>query len=747
MPQNARRAKPVRTSSALTFYNWGAPPSEYCDTPTGSRPSTPRSRDGTPQASAGPTRTPRRRASHKVEDKILSSSHSTQRNLGDNSSLSIVSTRASRPLHIDTSIGHGQQQVRFDGSPEVIEPSPDSEYAVPGGVDPDIWKAFMAADADRSGFIDPDELRTALVNIPWNKPFDRETIDMLINIFDLNRNKAIEFNEFRGLSQYVKSWRSEFEKADRDGSGTIDARELKKALARFGYNLPLRVIKPLHQKHAGGSRAQTQSAPLGITFDQFMRACVSVADLGRTFEQQGRDKGTITPAKKGYYRITCTSKPNFVPPGRGIRLLPLATNSPPTRHSGFHTHNLGCEQGATEVMSSLPTEILAEIASILEGEDVPNCVLVSRAFRAIFQPRLYHRLILFDGILPWTTFKFNNAGLLESLNARPELAGYTRTVFIVLDDLREDSDIPKILNTIPRLVKLRIETLESWVDWPDLSAEMKSAVTRVCQLPSLRSLQFNGFKALPGSLLRTNSELRELSVAIVLLFTDGEPHYDLNENRNPPAADIAPENFAGIRELSCFYAPCVKKHQWVRTAIQSSSEAGSLRELSLRRLVPSLHFGLPVSIHDYLDPPFDLNLATNLVRLHLQDVTGDPLTNFDDSKVLFENFCTFVLGTVATIQQSPLELLSLQFTAMYDHKFLLQPAFWDIPVWRDLKRALRTAKTKHFKPSKISFLIQLNSKTLPTEDVQAAISTIKGCVLESEPAFDFTVYFKSTSEF
>ncbi|KAJ3541749.1 hypothetical protein NMY22_g3775 [Coprinellus aureogranulatus] len=345
MPPNTRGMKPARTPPKIDFYDYGAGPSSSYTTRTSLRPDrqcidgltvpciarrllgvghpcwcasayvlgftdlqAQRSQDGTPQTSSGPARTYYRRASHRFEEKILSNS-----------------SKAPKPPHSGTSVGHGQQvrllrlgyaqdrvidndrvpqQVRFDiVSPEMNRPMRDPEYGLAGGVDLDIWRAFMAADTDRSGLIDPYELRTALVNSPWNKrlsscppsvarpeqfhpAFDKETIDMLIDIFDLNRNKAIEFHE---------AWRAEFEKADRDGSGTIDARELKKALARFGYNLPLRIITQLHRKHA--SHSGTHNAEGGITFDQFIRACVSVADFGKTFEQFNGPRNEQNKAK------------------------------------------------------------------------------------------------------------------------------------------------------------------------------------------------------------------------------------------------------------------------------------------------------------------------------------------------------------------------------------------------------------------------------------------------------------------
>ncbi|TEB23514.1 EF-hand, partial [Coprinellus micaceus] len=150
-----------------------------------------------------------------------------------------------------------------------------------------VWRAFIAADTDRSGLIDRSELQTALVNSPWNKrsyqvaTAKRGAKPLIV----VSRAQLIDNIQFLGLSKYVKEWRDEFEKADRDRSGTIDAEELRKALKRFGYRLPLQTVKMLHRKHGSYLDWIPHGRDDGITFDQFMRACIAVQDLGKTFEQ------------------------------------------------------------------------------------------------------------------------------------------------------------------------------------------------------------------------------------------------------------------------------------------------------------------------------------------------------------------------------------------------------------------------------------------------------------------------------
>lgn len=155
-------------------------------------------------------------------------------------------------------------------------------YSTYPGLDPE-WKAFLAADADQSGFIDATELQTALVNIPWNRPFDPKTVNMLINMFDLDHNEVISFNEFRGLLRYVREWREVFEAVDQDHSSSIDPRELRKALYHFGYKLSSSLVGMIHDKYT--SDAGEPDEDRGISFDRFLRACLGVERSQKAFKK------------------------------------------------------------------------------------------------------------------------------------------------------------------------------------------------------------------------------------------------------------------------------------------------------------------------------------------------------------------------------------------------------------------------------------------------------------------------------
>jgi Ca2+-binding EF-hand superfamily protein len=142
---------------------------------------------------------------------------------------------------------------------------------------------FSALDTNGSGGIDIRELRNALVNGDLSR-FDLDTVKMLMNVFDTNRDGTISYREFQGLWKYIADWQRVFQEFDRDYSGTIDKEELTSALRGFGYNLSPFLIALIEQKYSS-SPVTASGASSGITFDRFVRACVTVKTLTESFQR------------------------------------------------------------------------------------------------------------------------------------------------------------------------------------------------------------------------------------------------------------------------------------------------------------------------------------------------------------------------------------------------------------------------------------------------------------------------------
>ncbi|KAI8054229.1 hypothetical protein BDF22DRAFT_401471 [Syncephalis plumigaleata] len=151
----------------------------------------------------------------------------------------------------------------------------------PAGADPQLWQWFKAIDIDGSGELTCDELQQALVNGDW-QPFNIETVRLMMNLFDVNNDGRIGFNEFAGLWKYIEDWKRCFQSFDTDRSGTIDCNEMKQALLTFGYNLNDRMIQMMitrYDKHGRGT----------VTFDNFIQACVTVKTLTEAFRKFDKD--------------------------------------------------------------------------------------------------------------------------------------------------------------------------------------------------------------------------------------------------------------------------------------------------------------------------------------------------------------------------------------------------------------------------------------------------------------------------
>jgi len=168
----------------------------------------------------------------------------------------------------------------------------------PPGADPLLWEWFDSVDKDRSGDIDATELQIALINGDWSH-FDLNTICLLMNIVDRDRNDRIDFNEFSDLWTFIMGWQRVFDHFDRDRSGTINRTELQNALIYFGYKVTTELLDILQLKYdltlsAPSACSAAPCVPPGITFDRFVRACVVLHQVTKAFndlrtDHSGRD--------------------------------------------------------------------------------------------------------------------------------------------------------------------------------------------------------------------------------------------------------------------------------------------------------------------------------------------------------------------------------------------------------------------------------------------------------------------------
>ncbi|CAH8356439.1 unnamed protein product [Eruca vesicaria subsp. sativa] len=168
-----------------------------------------------------------------------------------------------------------QQQQGGYGSPFAsLVPS-----AFPPGTDPNIVTCFQAADRDNSGFIDDKELQGALSS--YNQSFSMRTVHLLMYLFTNSNVRKIGPKEFTSLFYSLQSWRTIFERFDKDRSGRIDTNELRDALLSLGFSVSPVVLDLLvskFDKSGGRNRA--------IEYDNFIECCLTVKGLTEKFKEK-----------------------------------------------------------------------------------------------------------------------------------------------------------------------------------------------------------------------------------------------------------------------------------------------------------------------------------------------------------------------------------------------------------------------------------------------------------------------------
>lgn len=145
-----------------------------------------------------------------------------------------------------------------------------------------LQRVFSKVDKDRSGRIEAPELQRALSNGTW-KPFNPETVGMMMNIFDHTRTGSIGFDDFVALWNYINDWLRTFQDFDKDRSGFIDRNELRDSLTSFGYRLSEQALNTLFTKYDKDRKGS-------INFDDYILCCVSLQTLTNAFQRYDTDR-------------------------------------------------------------------------------------------------------------------------------------------------------------------------------------------------------------------------------------------------------------------------------------------------------------------------------------------------------------------------------------------------------------------------------------------------------------------------
>lgn len=128
---------------------------------------------------------------------------------------------------------------------------------------------------------------------------------MLIDMFDKDRDGAINLNEFGDLFSYIKEWLNLFKKFDTNRSGNIEEGELNEAFGKMGYRLSNDFFKILLNKF------DNESGKI-ITIDQFITICILIQNFTEEFKTKDIEKkGAITISYEDYLKILFNYIPFF----------------------------------------------------------------------------------------------------------------------------------------------------------------------------------------------------------------------------------------------------------------------------------------------------------------------------------------------------------------------------------------------------------------------------------------------------
>jgi len=133
---------------------------------------------------------------------------------------------------------------------------------------------FDRVDADHSGTIDVNELQQVTFG---GQPIGFQVAQKLIQVFDEDRNGAIDFNEYASMHRFISQMKQAFNAADKDHSGRIESNEIFQALsaAGFGY-VSMNSVKELTTKF--------DKTRKGLDWNEFLLMAACIAHVRSVFQ-------------------------------------------------------------------------------------------------------------------------------------------------------------------------------------------------------------------------------------------------------------------------------------------------------------------------------------------------------------------------------------------------------------------------------------------------------------------------------
>ncbi|KAJ8449816.1 hypothetical protein Cgig2_001472 [Carnegiea gigantea] len=170
---------------------------------------------------------------------------------------------------------HHHQTMTVFGTDPFCEISPS---AFPPGTDPKVVQCFNRIDKDGNGVIDDTELQAVLSSC--NQTFSLRTVHLLMYEFTHSNKRKIGPKEFVPLLKCLQTWKTIFQRFDRDRNGSIDSMELGVALSSQGYCVSPGIVKLLI---ANFTKSTGTEANLGLS--ETFRAREECGKASFTYEE------------------------------------------------------------------------------------------------------------------------------------------------------------------------------------------------------------------------------------------------------------------------------------------------------------------------------------------------------------------------------------------------------------------------------------------------------------------------------
>lgn len=162
---------------------------------------------------------------------------------------------------------------------------------------PEIKEWFECVDKDGSGRITSEELQAALVNAQRNC-FSTKACQLMIKLFDRNKQGSIDIYEFQYLYTFINQWVNLFNTYDKDKSGYIEKDELMAALNQMGYRISQDFVN-IFIAHNNKYDEQRR-----LNLDQFIVGCIKIQKITEGFKIKDRKmQGIITLTFEDFIRL------------------------------------------------------------------------------------------------------------------------------------------------------------------------------------------------------------------------------------------------------------------------------------------------------------------------------------------------------------------------------------------------------------------------------------------------------------